>query len=220
MSGAHAFQDEPKIGAERARRTAEKLIELISPVCEQIEVWGSLRRGREFVGDVEIGLVPRFGGVVVPDGMFEREDNVNLEFTLVNRLADQGVLQDRLSVTGQRARGERFQRMLFEGVAVDLFCCLPPAQWGCLKTIRTGHRDWTQPRLSSWCAGGKSLPPGMYIEGGALYKNGRAEARYDEKQDRHYQVPVGGELVPTPTEEEFFAAIGLDWTEPHLREAR
>ena len=44
---------------EEARRVAEKVVEALTPFCQRIEIAGSIRRGRPFVGDIDIVLLPK-----------------------------------------------------------------------------------------------------------------------------------------------------------------
>lgn len=206
-----------KIESSLARRAAEEVTELMRPVSESIEVMGSLRRGAMFVGDVELLIVPKLGQVVVEVGLFEEIQIGNLQLDLVNKLVAKGVLEDRLDVHGRHARGERLQRLIYRGVKVDLFCCLPPAQKGVLQFIRTGPTEWTRPIITPRCKGGKTLPEGMYLRDGALFKHGELVSTLDMATGLKTSTYQGGELVLTPDEHSFFGAIGLDYVPPEER---
>ncbi len=91
--------------------------------------------------------------------------------------------------------GDRFiQVQHSSGVNIDLFLCYPPAQWGSLLAIRTGPRELSTLAVSRMRNYGLRHVDG-HIENSA------------------------GELVPTPTEEDFFAAARLSCLPPNRRDA-
>lgn len=79
------------------------------------------------------------------------------------------------------------------GLKLEIYLCHPPAQWGSLLAIRTGP-----------------------------YELGReAVTRMREHGLRHQEghvVDQHGKVVPTPTEEAFFAAAGLPFLPPNQRD--
>ncbi len=78
------------------------------------------------------------------------------------------------------------------GMSVDVYLCHPPAQWGSLLAIRTGPTDLGH----------------------------EAMTRVREKKLRHEygHLVRGSEVIPTPTEEDFFAAVGLECVPPAERD--
>lgn len=192
------MSEKVRIPLTEAEALAVEVIELLQETCEHIEVLGSIRRRKPTVGDIEIGCIPRFreGDAV---GLFgDVGDPVNMQFEAIRQLRSAGVFGDRLDVNGRPACGERFQRLLCKGFALDVFSCLEPAQWGVIKLIRTGSGDFNKRFVLQWSQGGKILRAGMQIRDGALY-------------DR-------GVLVPTPEEIDVFKAVGLAYLEPWERE--
>ena len=96
--------------------------------------------------------------------------------------------------------GERMMQVtdLFgnAGARLELYLVHPPASWGSLLAIRTGPAEL-----------------GRYVmtvcrEHGVKHKDGYARRL------------AGGELVPTETEEEFFALAKVDCLPPMLRDAQ
>jgi DNA polymerase/3'-5' exonuclease PolX len=88
--------------------------------------------------------------------------------------------------------GDRYiQVEILDGVHVDLFLCYAPAQWGSLLAIRTGPAELGQHAVTCMKAYGL----------------------------RHVQghIERDGTLVPTPTEEDFFAAARLPCLPPRQR---
>lgn len=193
-----------RIELEEARRVAWRVQALIEGACLRLEVAGSIRRQRPDVGDVELVAVPRMVRRVVDlrGGVEER----NL---LDERCADllaEGIFAPRLSKTGRQAVGSRHKRLRFEGAAIDLFIVQPPAQWGLIMALRTGPAEFSRAFVMNRFEIFKSergtyrsgmLPLGFEVRDGALWR--------------------GGTLIPTPTEEEVFRAIGAPYLAPEVR---
>jgi DNA polymerase/3'-5' exonuclease PolX len=207
------FKAPDGVEASRVIRVLNAVYEMLEGTIEQSEIVGSLRRRSAIVGDGELLIKPKFGLAMVQEGLLEFEREVNLQFRRVNDLVAAGVLQDRAGKDGKIARGEKYQRVAFEDVAVDLFCCLPTSQWGVQMFLRTGHVEWTRPIILQSCQGGKIMPPSMYLRDGCLWKNADRIEKV-KKDGREIYTHMGGEIVPTPTEESFFEAIGIEWVEP------
>lgn len=107
----------------------------------------------------------------------------------------------RLNVNGHRIGwGQRFLAGVWherEDCPVDIFCVLPPAQWGAIFAIRTGPAEY-----SKWLVT-RALGLGLQCQNGRLiYQDG---------------TPFAGSERATPEEEDFFGALGLDWVPPHER---
>lgn len=192
------MSEKTRIPLAEAEILAGEVIRLFGSTCYYQEVLGSIRRNKHMVGDIEIGCIPKFSDGE-PVGLFgEPGPPVNRQFERVAQLLAEGDFEHRLDVNGHKSCGERFQRIQYKGVALDVFCCLPPAQWGVIKLIRTGSGDFNKRFVLQWSQGGKILAPGMQIRDGGLY-------------DR-------GVLVPTPEEIDVFKAVGLAYLEPWERE--
>jgi DNA polymerase/3'-5' exonuclease PolX len=181
---------------------AEEVRALLAPACERLEVAGSIRRKRPDVADVELVAVPKtaparldlFGTAVGErDLLHER----------CERLLEAGTLAHRLGGDGKRAFGPRFKRLRYRGLAgalpLDLFSVRAPAQWGAIFAIRTGSAGFTNRLVASRVRfpGWGLLPAGLREREGALW--------------------AGGSLLETPEEDDFFAALGLEWLPPEQR---
>lgn len=176
----------------------------IDAYVDRIEIVGSLRRGASEVADIEILCVPKFEDV--PSGLFGENEPVNLlHIEMAKKLAS-GEVEHRYGKDGKGAFGPRFMRLLWvvpespelgeERVPVDLFVCLPPAQWGVLKVIRTGPAEFSKQAMTQGVHGGM-LPMGMRVEDGRILDRG---------------VPL-----ETPDEETFFKQIGVEFIRPEDR---
>jgi DNA polymerase/3'-5' exonuclease PolX len=169
-----------------------RAIELLAPACERIQIAGSIRRRKETVKDVEIVLIPK----TEPTGMFGDGPPASLQFQLVQEWASVGVFRHRLDKNGRPACGPRFQRLIFEGMPLDVFCVLPPAQWGLILAIRTGPWEFSKRMMTPKHLGGM-LPMGCKVQDGQLW-------------DRQQPIPL-------PEEEDVFRHLGMDWIEPEAR---
>ena len=79
------------------------------------------------------------------------------------------------------------------GVKLEVFLTHPPSQWGSILAIRTGPASF-----SKWCMT-------RLRRRGLRHIAGHVEREHD------------GVLVPTPEEEDFFRACGMEWVEPWKR---
>lgn len=165
----------------------------LAPYCERCEIAGSIRRRKSECSDVELLAVPRFH--VERDGLFGSK-RINLLDEYAQRQVDLGRWQHRYSIVGTKAFGERFKRVLVDGVPLDLFSCLPPAQFGVLFLIRTGPAEFSR-RVVTGAAGGGWMPEGWRVKDGAVY--------------------AGGNGVATPEEADVFRVLGREYIEPSRR---
>jgi DNA polymerase/3'-5' exonuclease PolX len=176
---------------------AEQLVAQLEPVCRRIVVAGSIRRRVADPGDIELVCAPRLHTTADLFGMPGQELNLLDDF--VTALLDQGVLEHRLDKHGRPSCGSRYKRLCYQGVALDLFAVIEPAQWGVLLAIRTGPATFsktlvTPRRQGGWC------PDWLQCKDGALVRRD------------------SGEIVPTPEEEDCFRALGLTYVPPEQRD--
>ncbi len=193
----------PKRPAAEVRPIAERIVEELRPYCERIEIAGSLRRRCEYVSDIEIVCEPRTGDVTRADDgdLFASTHTLNLLDDYVSaQLAGPVDWQPRLDRNGRRACGRRYKRLLVDGVPLDLFSVIPPAQWSVILAIRTGPAEFSR-RLVTQRSHGGYLPDRYRVREGVL----------------SMRTDTGGAAVPIDTEHELFDAIGIDWIEPEER---
>lgn len=128
--------DKPRWPFAAAMEVAESLVELLQPICERIEIAGSLRRRKAMVGDVEILYISESESR--PDGLFDRID-VNLADEALLALIDAGVIDYRLNVKGSRMWGDanKFAVHRETGIPVDFFRT-SEAAWHNYLVCRTG----------------------------------------------------------------------------------
>lgn len=195
-----------------ARRWARTLRDRIEDECERVEIVGSIRRGREEVGDIELLIEPIMR--VQQGDLFAGDARPDTQ-AVVDSLRDQE--PDRSVVKG----GSRYVQMALtqdehtgQRQKLDMFFCHPPASWGALKTIRTGpselgrilvtmlrEKGWRQHKGAVWCPAHDVPPP---VAGGSeptTQIDSRAFVR-----------------IPTPEEEDFFEAVGIEYVPPERRD--
>lgn len=185
-----------RIPLREAETLAEECIDLLRPYCERIEIAGSIRRRRPDVGDIEILCIPKIRNDGAADLFGDIPAEVNLLDERVTQLLITGEFGRRLDKNGHGAVGSRYKRLTYRDFGLDLFVCLPPAQWGVLMTIRTGPAEFSHRLVTSTRAGGM-LPAWSVVRDGAIWDNGH--------------------LVACPEEADVFRFIGLDWIEPAAR---
>jgi DNA polymerase (family 10) len=182
-----------------AQHIAGQIYGQLDPSCERLAIAGSIRRRRPDVGDIELVAVPRFLTEYVDlwGGTTQRS---LLDAALAREEAER--VLERIS------GGERYVKLrhLRSGLQVDLFICLPPAQWGVILAVRTGPADFSQ-----WLVN-LARRQGNHVAGGALRLGLRDHSTPAEKL---CTCPV----IPTPTERDFFAALGARYVEPAERRA-
>jgi DNA polymerase/3'-5' exonuclease PolX len=175
---------------QQALKIASDLVELFTPYCERVAIAGSVRRQKPEVKDLEIVAVPH----MIPEqiGMFTGLDFPDEPSPLVSALDDALIGLGRFIKNGQRYK----QIVLNDGINLDLFLVLPPAQWGVLYTIRTGPSDFSKwivtPRKYSG-----ALPSDSSVKDGAVHHNGK--------------------IILMPEEIDFLNFLELGWIEPKDR---
>ena len=109
---------------ERAGIIAENCVAILKPLCERIEIAGSIRRRRPIVGDIEIVCIPR------GKEMYSFVETVNKWYKLKGE------------PTGKYTR-----RLLPEGIKLDLFIANRD-NWGLIFAIRTGNAKFSHEVLA------------------------------------------------------------------------
>lgn len=187
------MSEKNRIPLAEAEQIADEVVGVLQDYAVRVEVLGSIRRRKPLVGDIEILYEPKLEEQT--DLLGEPTTPRNLTYEVIRRWRNQ-VIYDRLDKNGSPAFGERYQRVLYRGVPLDLFACLPPAHWGVLKVIRTGSADFNR-RIVTSVAHGGLLPMGMSVLQGQLFDRNR--------------------VIDVPTEEAFFEAIDMRFVAPEDR---
>jgi len=212
---------------EYARDLAETLVELLRPACQRIEIAGSVRRGKPTPNDVEIVAVPRWRGQVTLMWGVEPTENV-LDLRCLELLAT-GQLEKRPDSQGRYCWGTGVKRAVFfqgkDYAPVDLFQVIAPVQWGVIYAIRTGPGDVNHRLVTSRALGG-ACPLDRKVAGGRVWDltaytmiervnvTRMAATKFIQLVGR--SIP-GVPMIPTPEEEDFFAALGVPCWPPEQR---
>lgn len=151
---------------------ARRVMGELAPHCERIEIAGSIRRRKPEVGDIEIVAIPK---------PYEVDLFASGIALVVNRWP--------------KVRGELpckyTQRMLPDGIALDLFFATPE-NWGLIYAIRTGSADYSHRVLAcGWSRRGYKSVGGMLTRDGVE--------------------------VPVREERDLFRLAGVEWVEPEAR---
>lgn len=181
----------------RADAIAVELGELFAGRFIVFSVVGSVRRRVQEPHDVEVLMIPTLLEDLQPDLLGHVAGQRNLVMERANELRGRGELTPRPDKLGRTAWGERFIRARLGGAAVDIFCCLPPAQWGLVELIRTGDSEFSHQALARW----KEVTHGGWSKDGMLH-NAR------------------GQCVITPTERDVFKALRWEYKDPRDRNIR
>ena len=179
-----------------AQPIAERLVERLGAVegVERIAYAGSLRRGKETIGDVDLLCVASDPGAVA-DAFCDDESVVQV----IGR--GETKCSVRVKIEGAPARWKGYPADQSPSVQADLRI-VPEASWGAALMYFTGSKEHNV-RLRE-----RAQKRGMTLNEYGLYE-------LDDSGGAAEGDPVAGR-----TEEEVYKALGLAWIPPELRENR
>jgi DNA polymerase/3'-5' exonuclease PolX len=159
--------------------------------CPRLAVAGSIRRGRQWVGDVELV----YESEPMLDLFGERTGDVRAD-VIIEQWLSRGVLEKRLSKVGHSSWGREIKLAVrvATGIPVDLFAARPGG-WHSYLMCRTGSR--------------------IHNEAIAREMMGRS-MRWEPYEGVRLR---SGELVRVSSEAELYEMIGWPYLEPEEREA-
>jgi len=179
-----------------AQNLAERIIATMDGYIVRAEIAGSIRRQKAEVKDIEIVAIPQLGQ---PTDLFE-ESRQNLLYRWAQAMergekiywikpGTNEIIRWPLDPQGKYWRG----LLVKSQVKLDLFLTTKET-WGCTFLIRTGPADYSHK-----------------IVGDAQFKTGHrfAEGKLFDK---------AGNFVPTPEEDDVYAALGLFYQRPEQRQ--
>jgi DNA polymerase/3'-5' exonuclease PolX len=194
-----------RMNQAKAKAIAARFVTEISPYCERIVVAGSIRRGAETVGDIEIVAVPKVEEVDLSRTLFDEvltEPTDMLQVRLWDLLGA-GRIERRVT-NGHSAWGPRYRRLSFEGAPIDLFSC-ERERFGLILAIRTGPALYSQQLVTT--KGSRTREGGRI---GLCSSNRRV-------RDGWLTDRVSGQRIETPNEIDFYREIGQPFVAPKGR---
>jgi len=169
-----------KMPFDQAMPIARKYRDWLAPYCEPdyCVIAGSLRRKKSTVGDIEIVAIPRG---IAPD-MFGQP--------VLYEAATNKAIAEMIAAGAEVVKdGERYKQLaLPEGIGLDLFLVIPPAQWGVKLLLGTGPVEFNAWVVTHRDQGG-AMPNDCEMRQAAIWR--------DEK------------IIPVPTEADFLKLLGL-----------
>lgn len=185
-----------------ARTTAEWLIALLAPACQQIAVAGGIRREKPEVKDIEI----------LAESLYDHTPNLFGEASNQTSRLDARLRQ--LFASGEialdrhlRRNGEKYKRLVVCGLddaPIDLFIA-NAANWGNLLAIRTGDADFSRALVTSRVFGGL-MPTDMRQKDGMLWQRSQPVECFTEED---FFMHLGVFEIPPPAERNTAAARHL-----------
>jgi DNA polymerase/3'-5' exonuclease PolX len=180
-----------------AQLIAKDLLEKASPLCERIEIAGSIRRKKPDVKDIEIVAIPKWTESRDPSDLFgERKPRINqLWLNLSFRIDVVWIKPGTSEIVPWDVKpdGKYWRGLLPEGIKLDLFIA-SQENFGAIYLIRTGSAEFS----AAVMAHAKRL-------------NRRCVDGYFTRD---------GERVITPEEKDVFDLLNLEFVEPELRIGR
>ncbi len=170
-----------------AEKAAKRMIAYIEDACYRTAIAGSVRRGIEMVGDVEIVCVP--------------ENELKLELLFPDGF-------DGMVVNGPRLKRFKYEKLRLQ---IELFITTPK-DWGRILAIRTGSSAFSHIQLATqwnrlgWCGTSDGLRRKKECE-----KKGSTWKVRPEYADDPTLPPE------FTTERKFFEFLEIPWVEPKDR---
>lgn len=182
----------PKYRRAIALQVAGDLCRLLKALCERLIVAGSLRRGKQEVGDIEILYIPRC--VEEPDGLFEKRTVSQVDALLTQLIAREQLTQRRTATdTITWGPKNKLAQHWPTGMPVDFFAA-DAGNWFNYLVCRTGSAENNIRIASTARARGWKWHP---------YGAGFTDER--------------GRPVPVTSEQDVFTLLDLPYLEPHQR---
>jgi len=176
---------------KKARTVIQKIVDILEPACERIEIAGSIRRGNPEVHDSELVYIPYL--VTQRVNLFD-EALVPATDVIVHYLVEEGVLKWDDEV---KRNGPKYKRLIDTrtGLVVELFRATRE-NWGLQLALRTGPGGFNKVWAAKPWQGGV-MPVDVTMRDGYLWRS--------------------GQKLSTPTEEDFFRELGIPYWPPEER---
>lgn len=178
---------------EVAQQAACRLVDLLRPFCDQVEIAGSIRRQRPYCRDIDLVLLPKrtSAGKLTPLFLdfLRRSDKWTLPEAMDPPKAPKLTPDSKTVQLHSRARS---------GFKAELWLATDD-NFGWIHHLRTGDEDWTTALVNV------VQPWGFRFQKGRLWRTNSAED------------PKFWTAIPTPTEAAMFETLELELPKPWLR---
>jgi DNA polymerase/3'-5' exonuclease PolX len=183
-----------------ARAVAQKIVAELEPVCERIEIAGSIRRQKPMVGDIEIIYVAKTTLTKGTQDLFMPTAVENLVDKKLEEWRTKGRIEPRLKKDGSQTWGDQIKLATakLSGIPIDFFQTSQEAWWNYL-VCRTGSAAHNMKIACAAQRQGRKWHP--FGTGFEELKDGRPS----------------GVIHAMHSEREVFEFVGLPWLEPRDR---
>lgn len=127
----------PKFLLEEVEPIANDVVKQLKPHCHDIKLVGSVRRGKNWVGDIDIVVIPKKFDI----GLFAEGESIA---TVVNQweMISGPMIPDKVKAT---------RRLLPSGISLDLWLA-NEKNFGYMVAIKTGPHEYSHQVLAhQWC---------------------------------------------------------------------
>jgi DNA polymerase/3'-5' exonuclease PolX len=209
--------DGKRIPLEDGQRIADQWMEKLRPLCDRVEVAGSIRRQKTDVGDVELVALPRMAALydvqalLGPKFLNFLTDQEHRQAKLGGYFKDPAWVKAKaLEVAARvgkpvRVKGEwpggMTQLALPQGICLDLFTPSSPDAWGLIHFIRTGCAEFTRAMATH------------SARLGYIWHEGRIYRRFGHGKE----AKPDGPAFSVPEEDDVFRFFGVRWVGPFDR---
>ena len=151
------MSDCERIPLAEAQDLANAVVNVLKPVCQRVEIAGSIRRKKADIGDIEIVCIPN----EVEVGLFGETDyDVKAVY---NALKEHGYMPFK--------GGSKYIACRKFGTQYDVFVATRET-WGCVFMIRTGSAEFSRKMVTKKLHGGYCPHEYYFFEGRLRSKSG------------------------------------------------
>jgi len=186
-----------RFSLEAAGKKALEIAQAFGPLCERIEIAGSIRRGKPWVKDIDLVVIPKMKSRKSLFGNAAELAETDFYEALCGYFAS-------MTAEGQRLlRGKAW--MGSKLISVDVYVATEES-WATLLLIRTGSAEHN----IYMCARARACGGKLHADGSGLEVPGQ----YDHIAQR----TLNSRLIRAKSEEEIFKALGIPTPAPNERE--